>query len=109
MKIYNRLFGKIVSAENLFTAWDAFKSDKKRKKDVLQFEWRLEENIFKLCRELKAKTYKHGIYSGFYITDPKRRHIHKAEVRDRILHHAIFNILNPIFEETFISASFSFR
>lgn len=109
MKIYKRLFEKIVSAENLFTAWDAFKSDKKMKKDVLQFEWRLEENIFKLTRELKAKTYRHGVYSGFYITDPKRRHIHKAEVRDRILHHAVFNILNPIFEETFISASFSCR
>ncbi len=109
MKIYKRLFEKIISAENLFAAWDAFKSDKKRKKDVLQFEWRLEENIFKLFRELKVKTYKHGIYSGFYITDPKRRHIHKAEVRDRILHHAVFNILNPIFEETYISASFSCR
>ena len=46
---------------------------------------------------------------GFFISDPKRRHIHKATVRDRVAHHAVFNILNPIFEKTFIANSFSCR
>ena len=109
MKIYNHLFEKIVSAENLFSAWDSFKKDKRNKSDVLEFEWHLEENIFKLQRELQNKSYKHGPYTDFYITDPKRRHVHKASARDRILHHSIFNCLNPIFEETFISTSFSCR
>lgn len=109
MKIYNHLFDQIVSAENLFSAWDAFKLNKRNKKDVMEFEWDLEKNIFNLSRELKSKLYKHGPYVDFYITDPKRRHVHKASARDRILHHAIFKVINPIFEETFTSTSFSCR
>jgi len=109
MKIHKDIFNKIVSAENLFSAWDKFKPDKQKKQDVQQFEWRLEENIFRLHRELKNKTYKHGAYVSFYIHDPKQRRIHKAVVRDRILHHAIFNIVDPIFEPTFISNSMSCR
>ncbi|MBI4992071.1 MAG: hypothetical protein HZB99_02530 [Candidatus Harrisonbacteria bacterium] len=109
MKIYKNLFTKIISSENLFSAWEAFKIDKRKKSDALRFEWNLEENIFQLQRELKNKTYQHGPYTGFYIQDPKQRHIHKAVVRDRVLHHAIFSIINPIFESTFISTSFSCR
>ena len=109
MKIYNGLFDQIVSPENLFSAWDAFKSGKRNKPDVADFEWRLEENIFRLHRDLRSETYRHGPYSGFYITDPKQRHIHKASVRDRVLHHAVFSVINPIFEKTFITTSFSCR
>ncbi|MFA5987883.1 MAG: reverse transcriptase/maturase family protein, partial [Candidatus Paceibacterota bacterium] len=90
-------------------AWDKFKIDKRKKRDVQKFEWKLEENIFQLHRDLESGEYKHGVYSSFYIHDPKQRHIHKAEVRDRILHHAVFNILYPIFEPTFISNSLSCR
>jgi len=90
-------------------AWDEFKRGKRSKFDVLAFEKRLEQNIFALHRELLSKAYKHGAYSNFYIYDPKLRHIHKATVRDRVLHHAIFKVLNPIFEPTFISHSFSCR
>ena len=109
MKIYRNLFDIIISPENLFSAWDAFKSDKRNKQDVQRFEWNLEQNIFELRRDLKNKTYKHGSYEGFYIRDPKQRHIHKALVRDRILHHAVSSVLSPIFEPTFISTSFSCR
>jgi retron-type reverse transcriptase len=109
MRIYKNIFDKIISLDNLFLAWDKFKSDKQKKRDVQRFEWQLEENIFQLHRDLKYKKYKHGAYSSFYIHDPKQRHIHKAVVRDRILHHAIFAVLNPIFEPTFISNSLSCR
>lgn len=109
MKIYTDIFNKIISSENLFLAWDEFKKDKKNKKDVMRFEWKLEENIFQLHKDLKSRKYKHGPYSTFYIHDPKRRHIHKAAVRDRILHHAIFSVVNPIFEPMFIAHSFSCR
>lgn len=109
MRIYKDIFEQIISAENLFAAWDTFKSDKRNRHDVQAFERQLEENIFELHRDLRAKRYKHGPYSGFYIRDPKVRHIHKATVRDRVLHHAIFKILNPIFEPTFIPNSFSCR
>lgn len=109
MKIYKNVFEEIISPENLFAAWDKFKINKQKKRDVLKFEWRLEENIFQLHRDLKYHRYKHGIYASFYIRDPKQRHIHKATVRDRVLHHAVFASLNPIFEPTFIPNSFSCR
>ncbi|MFA6386734.1 MAG: reverse transcriptase/maturase family protein [Candidatus Paceibacterota bacterium] len=109
MKIYRNLFNNIIKPETLFLAWKEFKDGKSKKLDVLTFERELEQNIFKLARDLSSKTYKHDGYSDFYISDPKRRHIHKATVRDRVLHHAIVMILNPIFEPSFIANSFSCR
>lgn len=109
MKIYTNLFNKIISLENLFTSFDEFKADKKKRKDVLNFEWKLENNIAQLHRELKYHKYKHGVYTKFRICDPKPRIIHKACVRDRVLHHAVFRVLNPLFEPSFISYSFSCR
>jgi len=109
MKVINNIYGRIVSLENLVMAWDEFKVGKTQKEDVTEFEFFLEQNLFALHEELKTKKYRHGLYTSFYIRDPKVRHIHKATVRDRVLHHAIFRILNPIFESTFISSSFSCR
>ncbi len=103
------LFERISNPEALFEAWDEFKKGKGNKPDILQFEQNLEQNIFQLHRDLRDKTYVHEEYKGFFISDPKRRHIHKASVRDRVLHHAIFKALNPIFEPTFIPTSFSCR
>jgi len=109
MKIYKDLYWLIISPSTLFRAWNVFKEDKKNKLDVMNFEIELEKNIFDLYCDLKNGTYKHGPYKGFWIHDPKLRRIHKATVRDRVLHHAIFSVLNPIFEPTFIPNSFSCR
>jgi len=109
MKIYKNVFENIISLENLFSAWDKFKSDKQKKQDVQRFEWQLEQNIFQLHRDLEYQKYKHGAYTSFYIHDPKQRHIHKATVRDRVLHHAVFKALSPVFEPTFIPNSLSCR
>ncbi len=109
MKIYRDLFDRIIALKNLFTAWETFKQGKRSKIDVIAFERDLEQNIFQLRRDLQRKTYRHGSYAGFYIHDPKQRHIHKAAVRDRVLHHAVFSAINPIFEPTFIPTSFSCR
>ncbi|HKZ42592.1 MAG TPA: reverse transcriptase domain-containing protein, partial [Candidatus Hodarchaeales archaeon] len=109
MRVYTILFNKIADAENLFSAWDEFKCGKRNRLDVLAFEENLEQNIFALHRDLISKKYKHGAYSSFYIRDPKLRRIHKATVRDRVLHHATFSVLNKIFEPTFINDSYSCR
>jgi retron-type reverse transcriptase len=109
MRAYNKLFGKIIDPENLFSAWDEFKKGKSKKPDVFRFEKNLEQNIFQLHRDLRDGVYAHGGYTSFYIRDPKLRHIHKAMVRDRVLHHAVFEVLNPIFEPTYIHNSFSCR
>ena len=109
MKVYKNAFDRIASLENLFAAWNAFKGNKRNKDDVQRFEYHLEQNIFELHRNLVSGSYRHGSYYGSYIHDPKQRHIHKASVRDRVLHHAIVSVINPMFEETFIATSFSCR
>src|SRR3989344_2979062 len=83
------LFDQIVSFENLFWAWREFRKGKRRKPDVQTFESQLEDNLFELHEQLVAKTYVHDRYESFFVTDPKLRHIHKATVRDRILHQAV--------------------
>jgi len=80
-----------------------------KKADVLQFKFNLEDNLFQLHDELKNKTYHHSHYTAFNVSDPKLRRIHKATVGDRILHHAIFRILYPLFDKSFIFDSYSCR
>lgn len=109
MKVYRNLFESIISTENLFAAWDIFKHDKRNKPDVEEFGKDVERELFALERELREKTYRPGLYRTFWIHDPKLRRINKATVRDRVLHHAMFRVLNPIFEPTFIYGSFSCR
>ncbi len=109
MQLFRHLFGRITSKENLFTAWEEFRKGKQERKDVKDFERHLEQNLFRLHRELTTGVYRHQPYSAFTICDPKQRRIHKATVQDRILHHAVFSVLNPIFEPTFIAHSFSCR
>ncbi len=109
MRKYDNIYRLITEPESLFLAWGIFKRNKGNKLDVAVFEKNLEEHIFKLARELKDKTYEHGRYKGFWIRDPKLRRIHKATVRDRVLHHAVFKVLNIVFEPTFIPTSFSCR
>jgi retron-type reverse transcriptase len=109
MKIYTKVFTRTVAVSSLFTAWEEFCLGKKNKADVLRFGHSLEENIFALHDDLRQQIYRHGPYHGFYISDPKVRHIHKATVRDRIVHHAVFRVLYHIFEPTFIANSFSCR
>lgn len=103
------LFHEIICLENLFLAWQKFRRGKRNKFDVQEFEYNLEDNIFQLHQKLKNRTYKHSIYKSFYIQDPKLRCIHKACVKDRVLHHAIFRILYFIFDTTFIFDSYSCR
>lgn len=109
MKIYTNSFDDMISIENIFHAWDKFKKGKRNKKDVQIFEFNLEDNLFNLHDALKQKTYYHNFYHGFYIHDSKVRLIHKAMVQDRIIHHIMYQSLNPIFEPTFIADSFSCR
>jgi RNA-directed DNA polymerase len=109
MRVVDHIFDSIIDIENLFISWREFRIGKNKKSDVLLFERNLEDNIWELYESLRNKTYFHLPYESFFIHDPKVRHIHKASVRDRVLHHAIVKILNPIFEQTFISDSFSCR
>ena len=102
-------YENIISLENLLTAWEEFLKGKRKRKDVAVFSENLSQNIYELHLDLVNKTYKHGLYSAFNISDPKPRNIHKATVRDRLLHHAIYRVLYPYFDKKFIADSYSCR
>jgi retron-type reverse transcriptase len=102
-------YDEIISLENLCLAWEEFVIGKKQKRDVCEFGFSVMDNILSLHESLINQTYCHGAYQSFYITDPKLRHIHKASVRDRLLHHAVYRILYPFFDRAFIADSFSCR
>ncbi|MFH1111773.1 MAG: reverse transcriptase domain-containing protein [Patescibacteria group bacterium] len=105
----HNLFERIVSLKNLLLAWREFRRGKRNKPDVQQFEFSLEDNLFKIHQELLIGAYKNDPYVSFYVTDPKLRHIHKASVRDRVIHQAVFRVLYPIFDASFIFDSYSCR
>lgn len=73
------------------------------------FEFHLEDNLFTLHRQLKSKKYQHQEYVSFYVRDPKLRHIHKASVRDRVVHQGLFRKLYLVFDKRFIFDSYSCR
>src|SRR3989344_3235233 len=105
----HEFYKEIISLENLFSAWREFKKGKLKKQDVAEFAIDIEEEIFKLHEELKNGIYSHESYMHFVICDPKRRDVHKASRRDRLLHHAIHRVLEPGFERGFIYDSYSSR
>jgi RNA-directed DNA polymerase len=102
-------YDDIISVQNLLAAWREFRRGKSKRKDVQEFEMQLMDNIFSLHDDLRALSYVHGPYEAFNISDPKPRNIHKATVRDRLLHHAIYRVLYPAFDKTFICHSYSCR
>lgn len=102
-------FEDIISVSNLLEAWKEFVNGKRSKKDVQEFSFRLMDNIISLHEDLSSRVYQHGSYQAFNICDPKPRNIHKASVRDRLLHHAVYRIIYPFFDKTFIADSFSCR
>ncbi|MBI1908183.1 hypothetical protein HYS28_02070 [Candidatus Uhrbacteria bacterium] len=103
------IFDEIVGVSNLFVAWQEFRRGKRDRMDVMEFERHLEDNVFSLHEELAGGIYRHGPYHRFHVFDPKHRIIHKATVRDRLVHHAVYRVLLPIFERSFIFDSYSCR
>lgn len=87
MSIQRRhIFEEVISLENLLGAWEEFVCGKSEKQDVQYFTRNLMTNISVLQSALANRLYRHGGYYSFFISDPKPRHIHKASVRDRLLH-----------------------
>ena len=107
--IISHSFRDVISLENLFLCWRDFRKGKRGKSDIQGFEFNLEDNVFELHSDLSSQVYHHGPYYTFHICDPKYRVISKASVRDRLVHHLVFNELYRIFEPSFIYHSYSSR
>ena len=102
-------YTEFIALDRLFQAWEEFRKGKRKKIDVQTFQRNLEDNIFALYQSLKNKTYQHGEYHSFYVQDPKLRHIHKASVADRVVHHLLYKFLYKLFDKSFIYESYSCR
>ncbi|MCP4935127.1 MAG: RNA-dependent DNA polymerase, partial [bacterium] len=103
------MFQKLTSWDNLLWAYQRAAKGKRGKANVAAFEHRLEDNLLQLQTELQSKTYQPGGYVSFYIHEPKRRLISAAPFRDRVVHHALCNLIEPIFERCFIPDSYANR
>jgi RNA-directed DNA polymerase len=106
---FGNTYNNIISIENLLEAWREFVCGKRSRKDIQEFEQNLMGHIILLHNDLIIKQYRHSPYETFNISDPKPRNIHKATVRDLLLHHALYRTLYPFFDKTFIAHSYSCR
>ena len=105
----NNLFEKVVSFENIYLAYKKAKKCKGYKKYVLKFNKNLENNLLSIKRDLISGKYKHGKYKKFIVNDSKKREIKAAPFRDRIIHHAVCNVIEPVFDTGFIFDSYACR
>jgi RNA-directed DNA polymerase len=103
------LYGQICTWENLYLAWRKASKGKRGREPAARLEYRLEDNLLQLQQELQDKRYRPGPYHSFYIHDPKRRLISAAPFRDRVVHHALCNLIEPRFERSFVSDSYANR
>jgi len=109
MKTYKNLFQQLCSRENLLLAFTKAQKRKSFKPYVIKFRENLEDNLNLLQEELLSDQYRPRALKTFIVREPKTRKISKSDFRDRIIHHAICNILEPIFDKLFIYDSFANR
>ncbi|VAW31685.1 Retron-type RNA-directed DNA polymerase [hydrothermal vent metagenome] len=103
------LFAQLASWNNLLFAFHNASRSKRKQPNVAAFEHHLEDNLWQLHNELQQGIYHPGGYHSFFIHDPKRRLISAAPFRDRVLHHALCQLIQPPFERSFIAHSFANR
>ncbi len=106
---YRNLWPQVVSWENLLRAYRKCRRRKRYRQPATEFDFAWEEHLLRLQRDLVDGTYEHGPYRHFQISDPKPRQISAAPFRDRIVHHALVSVLEPIFERGFIHDSYACR
>jgi len=87
---------QLTAWENLLLAWHKAARGKRGRRTAAAFEHRVADRLLALQNELSIRTYRPGPYRHFYIHEPKRRKISAAPFRDRVVHHALCNIVEPI-------------
>jgi len=101
------LFVKIIAFDNLYRAFVGASHGKRDRPEVREFEYHLEPRLWEIRRRLEAGSYPWGAYRRFRITDPKNREIRAAPFGDRVVHHALFNVLDPIVRRGFIADTYA--
>ncbi len=109
MKRYGGLWQKLVSWENLVLAARRAQRNKRDRASVQAFNFAQEEQLLRLQRELAGQSYRPGGFTSHWITQPKPRMISVAPYRDRVVHHALMNVLEPILDRHFHPDSYACR
>jgi len=108
MKRINNLYDQIISIDNILLADQIARMGKAKQPGIILFDKNYDQNIADIYSELATKTYKTSNYHTFKIYEPKERDIYMLPYRDRVVHHAIMNIMEPIFVSTFTTDSYSY-
>ena len=103
------IYRHVWSFENLVRAERAAARGKRGRPDVAAFEYYLEDELVRLQEELSSHTYEPGQYQRHIVREPKQRVIAAAPYRDRVVHHALCRVIEPLFERQFIADSFASR
>ena len=103
------MFEEIFNFENLLSAAYSCRKGKATKEATMRFFFNLEENIVSLQNELMWGRYEMSEYRSFYVFEPKRRLINAPHFRDRVVHRAIYNVINPVIDKRFIFDSYACR
>jgi RNA-directed DNA polymerase len=107
--IHMTMFDDVCSWENLLRSYQGAARGKRGRPAVAAFELALEDNLVLLTSDLQSGRYRPGPYASFSIHEPKRRLISAAPFRDRVVHHALCNVIEPVFERRFVAGSFANR
>jgi len=102
-------FIRVTAWENLMEAHRKAASGKRSRDSTARFEHQLADHLLTLQDELRTFRYQPGPYFNFFINEPKRRLISAAPFRDRVVHHALCNVIEPWFERRFIYDSYANR
>lgn len=102
-------FSSVIVWDNLLLAYRKAAKGKRGYNSAAAFEHQVADRLIDLQRDLAAHTYRPGKYRHFFIHEPKRRKISAAPFRDRVVHHALCNIIEPVFEARFIADSYANR
>ena len=108
-KKHKHLYNQITTFENLWIASKNARRGKRNKYPTINFEYNLEENLFDIQEKLQNELYEFGEYNRFMIHEPKKREIASAPYQDRVVHHALCNIIEPILDKSMIYDSYACR
>lgn len=109
MKRCGHLFERVCAWENLWRAALKARRGKRQRKNVAEFEFNRENHLLALREQLLTERYRPGAYWSFPIFEPKQRLISAAPYRDRVVHHAVCRVVEPIWERSFIADSYACR
>lgn len=103
------LFPHVTAWKNLLLAYRQASRGKRGRPPAAEFEFQLADRLIELRDDLESEAYCPGDYRHFTIHEPKRRRISAAPFRDRVVHHALGNVIEPLFEARFYPHSYANR